>query len=292
MPDIAFLIGDVRLARHDSHERLPRAFAAAGWRVARLSQEAVTLTPAGVRLDERDPAGFDLIWPLGMGRAATFLDRMQLLQLLPRERFVVPPDALTYWHAKYAWWEHMPETYASSDPDYLKAQLARGGDWVVKPSAGSYGREVRRVGSGADAVAAIDRLTAQGGFCLLQRYVAEIERGETRSLVAGGRLIGSYRRRPAPDGRSNLAAGGTAHPTRLDAGERELVATLAADLTRRGVGFAAVDVAYPYLIEVNLANPGGLATLATLSGRDPAAAVVTALEDWGNRFRERTGAAG
>ncbi len=281
MPHIAFLLGDTRLARHDNHRRLPRAFRLAGWQVSEVPQAAITLTPAGVHLGNAAADRFDLIWPLGMGRQETFLDRMQLLHLLPQQCFVVPVDALTYWHAKYAWWPHMPETFASSDPGPLKAELARGGDWVVKPGAGSYGRDVLRIRADAAGNAAIDRLTDGGRrYCLLQRYVTEIEQGEKRTLVAGGRIVGSYLRRSEGDPRTNLASGASAHPTSLSPAEVELVMALIGSLNERGVGFAAVDMAYPYLMEVNLANPGGLATLEDLYRRDATPDVVRAVIEW------------
>ncbi len=285
MPEVVFLLGDTRLARHDNHRRLPRAFRAAGWRVSESSQDSVRLTPHGVRLGETDPLRFDLIWLLGLGPAETFFDRMQLLHQLPQQRLVVSVDALMYWHAKYAWWRHMPETHGACEAEYLKHRLAGGGDWVIKPAAGSYGRDVQRISNDPAGHAAIDRLTDQGRrYCLLQRYVAEIEQGEKRTVVAGGRIIGSYLRTPAVaapgEFRSNLSLGGAACLTELTSGERELVTGLAADLAGRGVGFAAVDTAYPYLMEVNLAGPGGLATLHALSGRDPAPAVVAAVSAW------------
>lgn len=278
MPEIAFLLGDVTLARHDHHERLPAAFRRADWKVTCIDQEAVRLEAAGVRLGEHDPAAFDLIWLLGLGRASTFFDRMQLLHGLPQQRLVTPVDALVYWHAKYAWWRHMPETHASSDPAYLKDRLASGGEWVVKPTAGSFGRDVQRIRADAEGAAAIDRLTAHGSrFCLLQRFVAEIEHGEKRTLVADGRLIGTYLRLPGADLRANLAEGGTAAPADLTREERTLVQSLATELAARGIGFAAIDTVFPYLMEINLANPGGLPTLAALYGREYADDVVAAL---------------
>lgn len=282
MPEIAFLLGDVRLARHDNHERLPRAFRDAGWQVTCLPQESVRLEPGGVRLGDDDPARFRLIWALGMGRARSFFDRMQLLHLLPRSRFVVGVDALVYRHAKYAWWRHMPETYASSDPAYLTARLRQGGDWVVKPSAGSYGRDVIRVRDDPAGAAAIRRLTGQGqgAFCLLQRFVPEIANGEKRTLVAGGELVGSYLRLPGDRLKANLAAGGQPAPTDLTPTERELVEDIAAELAAADVGFAAVDTVHPYLMEVNLANPGGLATLEALYGTDPTPGVVRSVCEW------------
>lgn len=293
MPAIAFLLGDTRTARHDHHQRLPAAFRRAGWRVTEADTESVALTPVGVTVGGLDPADFTLIWVLGMGRQPTFLDRMQLLNLLPQRSFVVSTDALLYRHAKYAWWPDLPETHASADPDQLKARLAAGGDWVVKPPAGSFGRDVTRIRNDAAGRAAIDRLCGApeaARYLLLQRYVPEVENGEKRTLVAGGRIIGTYLRRPdvcgSGDFRANLAAGAEAAPATLTAPERQLVERLAAELVRLRIGFAAVDTAFPYLMEVNVANPGGLSTLAQLYGADPAPRVVDALAGW----PERTGA--
>jgi glutathione synthase len=277
MRRIAFLVGDTRIARNDNHLRLPRAFTEAGWEVSELPQEIVRLEPRGVRLGETSPAHFDLIWLLGLGRAETFFDRMQLLRQLPQEQFVTRVDALVYLHAKYGWWRHMPETHASNDPQHLNAVVQQGGEWVVKPGAGSYGRDVVRVSPGHDAAAAIERMTAGGRYCLLQRFVPQVASGETRTLVAGGRIIGSYLRVAEADFRTNLAQGASARPTTLEAGERRLVEAVAEELLREGIGFAAVDTVYPYLIEVNLANPGGLGTLADLYGRDFSGDVVAAI---------------
>ena len=280
MPDIAFLLGDTAKARHDNHLRLPAAFERAGWRVARFSQEAVHLSPDGIRLGGHPARDFDLVWVLGLGRLETFFDRMQLLRQLPQARLVTAIDALTYRHAKYAWWQHMPETYASADTGYLLERLSVGGDWVVKPPAGSFGRDVHRIRNDVAGRDAVRQATAGGRYCLLQRYAPQIELGEKRTLVAGGQVIGSYLRHPETDLRANLAAGASAHPTTLSAAERSLVDCLAADLADQGVGFAAVDLAHPYLMEVNLANPGGLATLEELYGKDPSDRVVAALTAW------------
>jgi glutathione synthase len=289
MNDIAFLLGDTRIARNDNHLRLPRAFADAGWQVSLLSHETVRLQPGGVRLGDADPAQFDLIWLLGLGRAETFFDRMQLLRQLPPEQFVTRIDAFVYLHAKYGWWRHMPETYASNDPGYLNSLLDRGGEWVVKPSAGSYGRDVMRVSAGADAAGTLERMTAGGCYCLLQRFVPEIAAGETRTLVAGGRIIGSYLRVAERGFRTNLSQGASARPTTLSDRERHLVETVAAELLREGIGFAAVDTVFPYLIEVNLANPGGLATLAEVYGRDHSLEVVGAIAAAVDSARDRPG---
>ena len=116
-------------------------------------------------------------------------------------------------------------------------------------------------------------------YCLLQRYVPEIERGETRTLIAGGQIIGSYLRKPR-DGIANITLGAQVQATVLNEQEEGLVTTIAEDLLAQGVGFAAVDIAYPYLMEVNVANPGGLKTLETLTGNDLSSTVAQAIVAW------------
>jgi len=281
MPEILFLLGDVALAHNDNHERLPRAFEAEGFRVTELDHDSIRLTKEGIRLGPYPQERFDLIWLIGFGRKPTFFDRMQLLCQLEQTRFVTEIDVFLTLHGKYRWLEHMPETHASNDVNALVEVLEQGGNWVAKPTAGSFGRDVHFLAPGIDHRPILTRLT--GGelreYCLLQRYVAEIERGETRTLVAGGRIIGSYLRKPR-DGIANIALGAKARTTTLDPGEEALVSGIAEELLAQGVGFAAVDIAYPYLMEVNVANPGGLATLETLTGGDLSPAVAQAVIAW------------
>ncbi len=279
MRRILFLIADATGARNDNHERLPAAFRQAGWTVAIEPHDEIRLSRAQVRVRDTPLADFDLIWVLGLGRALTFFDRMQLLRRVPQHLFVTRIDALMYLHAKYAWCEYMPETHAGNDIAWLSEILAQGGEWVVKPTAGSYGRDVARIRDDRAGRDTLARLT--GGearrYCLLQRYVPEIEQGEKRTLVAGNAIIGTYLRMPGADFRANLALEGRAVATELTAAERRLVSDIQQELIARGIGYAAIDIAFPYLMEVNLANPGGLATLTEVYATDPGPALVAAI---------------
>jgi len=279
MPEIVFLVGEPTNARNDNHLRLPQGFRDAGWQVTVLPHDCVRVHAGRLRLADFDPARFDLIWPLGFGRQASFFDRMQILRQVDQRRLVNTVDALVYLHGKYRWLELMPETHASNDVAALTRIVSSGGDWVAKPPAGSYGRDVRLIPAGADpepVLAAVIGAT-QGGYCIVQRYVPEIAQGETRTILAGREIIGSYLRMPQRDMRANLSAGGLPEPTTLSASQRKLVQRLAEELRGAGAAFAAVDTAHGYLMEVNIANPGGLATLASLYGRDPTAAAVNAI---------------
>ena len=231
-----------------------------------------------VRAADTDLDQCDLIWLLGFGEQRSFLDRMQLLRRIDQERFVNVVDAYTYLHGKLALLEHLPETHAGSDAERLISRLDDRSDWIVKPSGTSFGQGVAKVRNDAEGREAIRRRLREHGFAILQRYVESAAEQEIRCLVAGGEVIGCYRRLPkAGEHRANLANGATAAPHALSAGERALAQTVAAQLNAAGIGFAALDIAHPYLIETNIANPGGLATLKALGGEDLAPRAVQAV---------------
>lgn len=283
MPELLMLVGDAARARNDNHQRLPAAFRAAGWTVLLADHDALEIHRNRLVIDGSRPlTGFDLIWPLGFGRAATFFDRMQLLAGLDGARFVTSPQVLLTLHGKHRWLEHMPETHTSAHPERLIAVLDSGGDWVLKPTAGSYGRNVLLIREGEASLELIEELSHEedGGYLMAQRFVPAVASGEKRTLVAGGEIIGTYLRLPVEGHRSNLAQGGEPRRACLAAEERALVQEIGRALAGLGAGFAAVDTVYPYLMEVNVANPGGLATLAELDGRDLTGEAVNAILSW------------
>lgn len=230
-------------------------------------------------------ADFDAYFVLGFGRQDTFLDRMQILRGLDQRRFVNTVDALVFQHGKVSLPLLCPEvpqpaTHLDNDAARLAALVAEGGEWVAKPPAGSFGREVFHLRAGAPNVRAVlEHLTRQGRYALLQERVRTGALGEKRVLIAAGQVVGAYAKRPA-DHRANLDLGATAHATTLTMPERATVARLAVRLDGLGVRFAAADLAAAHVLEINIANPGGLATCAAVTGVDPAPRVVAALADW------------
>lgn len=282
MPRIAFLHGDPGKARNDNHVRLPRAFADAGWAVATLDHDCVTVAANQLLIDGQSARDFDLIWLLGFGRQVSFFDRMQLLKPVPDERMVISVDGLIYLHGKHRWLQHMPETHTSSDCDCLLSRLRTGGRWIAKPTAGSYGRDVQVLDADAQGEADLKALMQRhpDSYFMLQRYIPQITDGEKRTLIAGGEIIASYTRTPSGDFRANVALEATVEAATLSSEERTLVAEIGSELAVFGVGFAAIDTVYPYLMEVNVANPGGLGTLAELGVADAADAVVRAICRW------------
>jgi hypothetical protein len=180
MPELLLLLGDAAKARNDNHERLPAAFRDEGWQVRIADHDDVESRAGILHLEELPLTAFELIWPLGFGRLATWFDRMQMLSHLPDRQFVVSPGALVWLHGKHRWHLLMPETHTSASAKRLHAVLTSGGDWVLKPPAGSYGRDVRIVRRGAISLAEVTQhLEATGaGYLLAQRYLPAVAQGE------------------------------------------------------------------------------------------------------------------
>jgi len=280
-PEILFLIGDSEKARNDNHICLPAAFRGLGWQVRVAAHESVRISANSIALPDVEPDQCDLIWLLGFGRATTFFDRMQLLRQLEQSRFVTTVDALMYLHGKHRWLQHMPETHTSADLQHLLGVIRQGGEWVIKPPAGSYGRDIRLVRNESEARTALHEYFREtdDGYCMIQRFLPQIAEGEKRTIIAAGRIIGSYLRVPSDELLANVNAQAAVSATSLTSAESDLVNAIARDLTDLGAGFATIDTVYPHLIEVNVANPGGLATLSALLDRDCAAATAEALID-------------
>lgn len=294
MPRVAFFVSAPGRSRppNDNHLRLPQAFGAAGWAVSRIDHESLAMDSR--RVVARDLSGsavavadFDLYFLLGFGPQATFLDRMQLLRALDPDRFVNTVDALVYLHGKVslllaAAEVPQPETHVANDPDRLAAIIARGGDWIAKPTAASFGRDVFRLHrEDTNRRAILEHLTRDNRYALLQAYLDPGVEGEKRTLAAAGEIIGTYGKQPL-DHRGNLGAGAAACRATLSPDETSTVARLVDRLDELGVRFAAIDLVGSRALEINVANPGWLSTYDQVTGLDLAPKVVAALS---RRFR-------
>lgn len=271
----------------DNASLVADALAACGMTVHTAAIDSLTLRQGRIQVrtgtGTLDLATCSWVWTLGFGRRGSFLDKMQLLALLPSAiRQVTRPEALLLWHGKYglaaqAELPH-PETWASPHADELIAIAGReGGRFVLKPPGGSFGQGLVIADADSPRLAwAARTLTRQGAYCLLQRYLPAVAGGEYRVLVAGGRVIAGYQRQGCGPA-ANLARGGQAAAVDLRPDTLALAARTAHWLQDRQIGYAGIDIAGGCLLEVNIVNPGGLATLRELGRGDFAPTVVDAI---------------
>ena len=169
-----------------------------------------------------------------------------------------------------------PRTLISRDPSALRRFVESApGRTVVKPGAGTRGRDVYAVGPGAPNLAQIlDHLCRQG-YVVAQDFVPEAAEGDVRVVVLGGRPLEldgelcAVRRVPQGDDfRSNVAVGGRAEPVRVSAEVRALTERAASALAEDGIHLAGLDVIGRSIIEANVFATGALPDASTFYERD------------------------
>ena len=228
---------------------------------------------------------FETIWVLSLGHRSTFLDKIQLLHLVPQSKLINNCDALLHLNSKYALASlpesiDQPSRVASSDPVSIKHTLDRSGTWIFKPPAESHGRSVYKIQSGdpnSNAIIEHEMPSAGHSFRLLESWLPNIEHGEKRVLMADDSIIGCYERQGKLDHRTNLAAGATPSLARLSADEQILCHAVAKYSMNGGARFIGIDLVYPYVVEINVVNPGGLGTLLALGEPISGTTVLDAL---------------
>ena len=226
---------------------------------ASLTQSSV---PQGSRV--LDLMSCDVVWirqdpPFSM----SYLVPTYLLQTLePQVRVVNAPWAIRNSPEKLwpllAFTSWMPPTLLTRDPEAVKAFLDQQGEIVLKPLFG-YG------GAGISYVHREDtrNLSPLLSFyfqhpepLLAQKYVPQIQQGDTRVFFVGGEVVGAVAKIP-PQGQfvSNVSHGGRVVPAQLTAIQRERCQVVAQTLKERGILFAGADWIGEWLLEINLTSP-------------------------------------
>ena len=178
--------------------------------------------------------------------------------------------------------EFTSPTLVTSNEARLRAFHARHQDVIFKPLDGMGGTGIFRVK--ADALnlgAIIEALTLNGAQTIMaQRFIADIDKGDKRILVIGGKPVPYCLARIPQNGevRGNLAAGGKGVAQPLTARDLEIAEKLGPILAARGLMLVGLDVIGDYLTEVNVTSPTCFQEIAQQTGFDVAAMFVDAVE--------------
>ncbi len=225
-----------------------------------------------------DLAGFDLVWVMSFGMRNSYLDKIQLLNLLQKQTHLINSvEALHLLGNKYALPANplfkTPLTYAGKNTDELWQQFRKSKKkWIVKPPAESWGRNVFLLDpDDSNARVILEMMTGNDSsqYCILQEYIDTIGNGEKRVLLCGNRIITYYQRiSQHKQHRHNLHAGATAVACRLSEHEVNLCQKIGEYYEKTGAVFMGIDLVYPYVIEINVTNPGGLKTALDISGKN------------------------
>ena len=175
----------------------------------------------------------------------------------------------------------MPPTLITRSVAELRAFHATHGEIVMKPLHGNAGAAVFRIGKDGTNLAALAELF---GAVWREPYIAQaflpaVAEGDKRIVLVDGAVAGAINRLPGKgEIRSNLAAGGTAHATKLSEREREICDALGPELKTRGLIFVGIDVIGGMLTEINVTSPTGIVAIDKYNGTDTPAMIWDAIE--------------
>jgi glutathione synthase len=175
----------------------------------------------------------------------------------------------------------MPPTLITRSLDEARAFQARHGDIVVKPLYGNAGTAVFKVGRDGANLGSLVELFSHTWIepFMVQAFLPEVSEGDKRVVLIDGKVTGAINRIPgAGEIRSNLAAGGSAHPTDLTDREREICEALGPELARRGLLFVGIDVIAGHLTEINVTSPTGIVAIDRFNGTDTPSIIWDAIE--------------
>ena len=179
-----------------------------------------------------------------------------------------------------------PRTLVSASRARLRAFVMEApGPTVVKPIAGTRGRDVFKVHPDTENLPQILDVLCREGLAMAQDFVPEAVEGDVRVLVVGGRVLerGGHvcavrRRPPAHDFRSNVAIGGVPEIGVLSPQLRAIADEAAALLYDQGLHIAGLDAIGDKLVEVNVFSPGGFPDIEKFTGQDFVGAVLDHLD--------------
>ncbi|MDE2411576.1 MAG: glutathione synthase [Sphingomonadales bacterium] len=177
----------------------------------------------------------------------------------------------------------MPPTLIARRIEDVRAFHSRyPGDLVMKPLHGNGGKAVVRIPADGSNLGALIELFDNAWVepHMFQPFLPEISEGDKRIVLVDGEVAGAINRRPgAGEFRSNLAAGGYAEPTTLNAREEEICAALGPALKERGLVFVGIDViGGKWLTEINVTSPTGIQAIDRFNGTDTPALIWDAIE--------------
>jgi glutathione synthase len=176
----------------------------------------------------------------------------------------------------------MPPTLITRSLDEARAFQADHGDIVVKPLYGNAGSAVFKVPASGANLGSLVELFGQVWVepFMVQAFLPSVAQGDKRIVLIDGKVSGAINRIPgAGEIRSNLAAGGTAHPAELTQREQEICDALGPELARRGLLFVGIDViGGEYLTEINVTSPTGIVAIDKFNGTDTPALIWDAIE--------------
>lgn len=237
---------------------------------------------------------FDLVWLLEYSHPSREREFFQLLWVLEqRVTFVNRPSSVVFINNKIGVLglraaKHFAPSHVLLQESEVREVVDAAPDdtWVLKPPNLGCGAGVFLLRKGdSNRSALIQAATGNAyqkyemhtreaygqaeEYTLLQRYIPEMAAAENRVIVAGGRVVGGYKKTPTgAEFRGNYAVGGVETELEISEAARELCEEVGRELQEHGINYVGIDLAFPYIVEYNLVNPGGISGQLAATGVD------------------------
>jgi len=173
-------------------------------------------------------------------------------------------------------------TLVTRDAADIRRFHAEHRDIILKPLDGMGGMGIFRVGPDGLNLGSITETLNRGGaqMVMVQRYLADIVKGDKRILVIDGEPV-PFSLARIPQGseiRGNLAVGGKGVAQPLSPRDREIATALGPVLAARGLLLVGLDVIGDSVTEINVTSPTAFQEITQQTGFDVAKTFVDALE--------------
>ncbi len=183
--------------------------------------------------------------------------------------------------------EVRPKTLISRNVDDIKHFIKNEGyKAVIKPLQGSGGKNVFLIQDDTkqNLNQIIDAVT-RDGYAIVQEYLPEAKNGDTRlfmmngmPLEKDGKFAALIRTQAPDDVRSNMHVGGKAKAAKIYDEALKLTEMVRPKLVEDGMFLVGLDIVGNKLMEINVFSPGGLHSIAKLTGINFSTEIIKALE--------------
>jgi glutathione synthase len=183
--------------------------------------------------------------------------------------------------------ECRPTSFVSRDADAISAFVSQlDSPCILKPLHGTHGRDVFRVEPGERSnLRQIIDVLIRADYALVQEYLHEAARGDTRVLLLDGEpiqidghAVAFTRVARGEDFRCNVAQGAKTEPAQIDAAMRRTIELMAPELRSLGLWLVGLDFIGSRVVEVNVFSPGGFRAAERFYAKDFTGAFLEALE--------------
>ncbi len=165
--------------------------------------------------------------------------------------------------------EYIPDTMVTASELQIKDFLKGHSDGFILKSLASYqGRSVEWITKDDEDSKKLLKAYTKNFTTpvMIQEYIPDVQIGDKRILVLGGKIIGAVLREPLKNNYlANLGQGGIARKTTITDLEKEIVNSVSEFLLKNGLHFVGFDVIGEYLTEINITCPTGIVHINKLN---------------------------